>query len=661
MQASSNRKSLNRPFIQLSVITFIVVSTIIIVNIASWQTTQSVSQQTSQLIHNTVPQLKVLNNLESIANKRILNLYIYYSTLDARHWENFTALQDEFNKQRSSLVQGNSIFNYHEALETFNEELNKSAKLFHDEMQNKSSRDWDKVRTFLALAQSNTDQLIHALDIASDVTRVETVDSTQMTLAEVLQLKNIQMWFSIAIGFAACMLIFMLHGKLVDQKKLHKQTYFDNLTGLPNRKQLEAEWKNNNTTKKFNKLFLIKLDQYHLIASTYGHNFADEAALQVTERLATLRNSYRDIGLYQFSRSAWLINITNHSQNISETSLAEKAISIIANQPLILDDRELSVTCSIGITDFPDSGTSIDEPLKNANSALYESQKSGRNTYTVFHPRIKEKINKLIAIECNLREALYKDEFELYYQPKIDTSNQTSCSAEALIRWHHNGQIVSPSDFIPIAERSNLIIDIGNWVIDEACHQMSKWEKIGLAAKTISVNISPKHFLAPDFVNTVKYALIRHEIPAHCLELEITEEATMQNSNIIINKLKELKSLGVTISIDDFGTGYSSLSYIRELPIDTIKIDKSFIDAMTKSNNDLVIVQMIIQLAKKLNLKVVAEGVETEQQQHILSKYECDYLQGYLFSKPLSTDKYKQYLIQSDSISHTMHAKSSLQ
>ena len=192
-------------------------------------------------------------------------------------------------------------------------------------------------------------------------------------------------------------------------------------------------------------------------------------------------------------------------------------------------------------------------------------------------------------------------------------------------------------------------MDIGNWVIDEACYHIHRWRKNGYKSRKVAVNISPKHLLATDFVDTVLDALKRHQLPAHSLELEITEEAMADDPETIISRLQALQKIGVTISIDDFGTGYSSLSYIRALPVDTIKIDKSFISAMTNSSNDLAIVLMIIQLAKKLDLTVVAEGVETKRQQKILTRFKCDFLQGYLFSPPLDADKYEQYLLKSES------------
>ncbi len=259
-------------------------------------------------------------------------------------------------------------------------------------------------------------------------------------------------------------------------------------------------------------------------------------------------------------------------------------------------------------------------------------------------------------MEYNLRDALHKNEFQLFFQRKINVNDNSICSAEALIRWQHDGQIVSPADFIPVAEKSNLIIAIGNWVIDEACHQINQWRKTDMGTTNVSVNISPKHFLASDFIETVQNTLKRYDLPAPCLELEITEQAMMIDSDIVIRRLKILKDIGVRLSIDDFGTGFSSLSYIRTLPIDLIKIDQSFIRSMLNSDRDLTIVQMIIQLCKKLNLEVVAEGIETEQQKNVLISFDCDYLQGYLFNKPLRVTDYEQFMAKT---SNTLHASQS--
>lgn len=394
-----------------------------------------------------------------------------------------------------------------------------------------------------------------------------------------------------------------------------------------------------------------------IIASTFSHNIADLAVLQTTQRLKqTIDNIPEETLLYQFSSSSWLLEVNKDHNGESSKSIAQEILRKISNEPLKIDEREISVTCSIGISDLPAHGNSISELLRNADSALYKSQTSGRNTFAIFHAGIKEKTKKLLKMEYNLRDALHKNEFQLFFQRKINVNDNSICSAEALIRWQHDGQIVSPADFIPVAEKSNLIIAIGNWVIDEACHQINQWRKTDMGTTNVSVNISPKHFLASDFIETVQNTLKRYDLPAPCLELEITEQAMMIDSDIVIRRLKILKDIGVRLSIDDFGTGFSSLSYIRTLPIDLIKIDQSFIHSMLNSDRDLAIVQMIIQLCKKLNLEVVAEGVETEQQKNVLISFDCDYLQGYLFSKPLRVTDYEQFMAKT---SNTLHASQS--
>lgn len=394
-----------------------------------------------------------------------------------------------------------------------------------------------------------------------------------------------------------------------------------------------------------------------IIASTFSHNIADLAVLQTTQRLKqTIDNIPEETLLYQFSSSSWLLEVNKDHNGESSKSIAQEILRKISNEPLKIDEREISVTCSIGISDLPAHGNSISELLRNADSALYKSQTSGRNTFAIFHAGIKEKTKKLLKMEYNLRDALHKNEFQLFFQRKINVNDNSICSAEALIRWQHDGQIVSPADFIPVAEKSNLIIAIGNWVIDEACHQINQWRKTDMGTTNVSVNISPKHFLASDFIETVQNTLKRYDLPAPCLELEITEHAMMIDSDIVIRRLKILKDIGVRLSIDDFGTGFSSLSYIRTLPIDLIKIDQSFIHSMLNSDRDLAIVQMIIQLCKKLNLEVVAEGVETEQQKNVLISFDCDYLQGYLFSKPLRVTDYEQFMAKT---SNTLHASQS--
>jgi EAL domain-containing protein (putative c-di-GMP-specific phosphodiesterase class I) len=298
------------------------------------------------------------------------------------------------------------------------------------------------------------------------------------------------------------------------------------------------------------------------------------------------------------------------------------------------------MTASIGIALYPDDGTDVDDLLKNAEKAMRHTKSEGKNNYHFYSSSMHSSVLELLTLESDLHKALERDELVLYYQPKVDAATRMVKGMEALIRWKHPDKgLIPPLQFIPLAETSGLIIPIGEFVIRTACGQIKTWQEAGYKQMNIALNVSSRQFDQQDLMEIVKEAIKDAMIPPQCLELEITESIIMRNPEKAIRTLTELKAMGIQIAIDDFGTGYSSLSYLKRLPLDFLKIDQSFVRNLASDPNDQAIVRATIAMAHSLNLKTIAEGVETEEQLSFLQEHGCDEIQGYLFSRPLPAEE----------------------
>jgi EAL domain-containing protein (putative c-di-GMP-specific phosphodiesterase class I) len=308
--------------------------------------------------------------------------------------------------------------------------------------------------------------------------------------------------------------------------------------------------------------------------------------------------------------------------------------------PFILDTYELFVTASIGVSLYPTDGESLDHLVKKADIAMYYAKGEGRNNVQFYSPRMDENADKRLLLETSLRKALDNREFRVYYQPKVDIVTKKITAMEALIRWEHPMLgLVSPGEFIPLAEETGLIIPIGEWVLRAACMQNRQWLRQGLPQMRVAVNLSGYQFQQKNLLETIREILGETGLSADLLELEITESVIMQNPDFAVAVLNQLRDLGVHISIDDFGTGYSSLAHLKRFSVNTLKIDKSFVRDVEINSADAAITTAIIAMGNSLNLKVIAEGVETEGQLSFLSDNNCDEVQGYLFSTPMPADK----------------------
>lgn len=419
-------------------------------------------------------------------------------------------------------------------------------------------------------------------------------------------------------------------------KALEHMALHDVLTHLPNRALLEDRIEQARQTalrnnSRFTILFM-DLDGFKTVNDAYGHAVGDELLIETAKRIRSGIRGEDTVARFGGDEFVVLSQIDG-AEDIA--TLAAKIVDLVA-RPYNIRGFELRLSASIGIAIYPEDGLDADALLINADAAMYYRKDMGRNGYSFFDPSMNANAEGHLQLVQDLRKAVEQGELLLHYQPRFDDPNGPPQGAEALVRWLHPRRgLIMPDDFIPTAERTGLIIDIDNWVLNEACRQLKEWRDQG-HDWTVSVNLSPLQFAHADLIQTVGSALRRHGLPPGCLVLEITESTAMRNVDASMTILRQLDELGVKISIDDFGTGYSSLLYLKRLPASELKIDRGFISELVRDTEDAAIVSAIIALGKALQLKIVAEGVETPAQQEFLSELGCDSLQGYLLGHPVS-------------------------
>lgn len=428
-----------------------------------------------------------------------------------------------------------------------------------------------------------------------------------------------------------------------NNEQIHNHAYYDMLTNLPNRILLNDRLSFMVNHAKRNKtnmaILLMDLNRFKLINDTLGFSAGDSLLQTIANRL---KSCLRDVdGVFRLGDDEFGILLEEIAQPQDAARVAKRLLAV-CSLPFQFYDHELYVTVSIGISIFPTDGDEIEVLLKNAEAAMNRAKELGINNYQHYMPTMNAKAFEQLTLEHNLRKAIQKDQFLVYYQPQIDLITQKIIGAEALVRWQHPELgMISPDQFIPIAEETGLILPLGEWVLRTACQQAKYWcDQLGTRF-VISVNLSSRQFQQQDLVSTVYRVLRDIQLPPELLELEITETLGMKNPELTLKTLHELKSMGIHIAIDDFGTGYSSLSYLKKFPIDTLKIDRSFVSDINGDSNDDAIVVAVIALAQSLKLNVIAEGVETPEQADYLLEHGCERIQGYIFSPPVSAKDFE--------------------
>ncbi|HAE99928.1 MAG TPA: hypothetical protein DCO68_03110 [Methylophilaceae bacterium] len=427
--------------------------------------------------------------------------------------------------------------------------------------------------------------------------------------------------------------------------------YYDTLTNLPNRRLLVDRLKNallkSQRTGRNGALLFIDLDHFKTLNDSLGHYVGDLLLQQVAERLTSILRESDTVA--RLGGDEYVVMLEGLSGNVDEAVaqagfVGEKILTLL-KEPFQLDTKVYQNTVSIGIALFSSNYQSFEEVLKHADIAMYQAKKHGRNSLRFFDPNMQMVIHARMELEYELRKAIELEQFQLYYQIQIDHLGNP-IGAEALIRWNHPEQgLVSPLHFIPLAEETGLILPIGQWVLKEACKQLKTWEQTEQTKRfTLSINISAIQFHKNDFVETVVACFQHCKIDHSLLKFELTESILLEDIEDAVSKMNSLKNLGIQFSLDDFGTGYSSLQYLKLLPLDQLKIDQSFVRDLVEDKSDRAIVRTIIAIAESLELKVIAEGVETEEQLSLLAKKGCKYYQGYLFGRPVPIDEFNNLL-----------------
>ncbi|MBD0384493.1 putative bifunctional diguanylate cyclase/phosphodiesterase [Paenibacillus sedimenti] len=450
---------------------------------------------------------------------------------------------------------------------------------------------------------------------------------------------------------SACSLVYILFRKFKQletaEREIRQIAYYDLLTGLPNRRYFMDSFtmKLNNlqqTNGSLMAVMFIDLDQFKWVNDSMGHEAGDLLLVEVVNRMKRCvrhKDFLARLGGDEFV--LWLpdLEIAEDAQYVA------KMIVETLNMPVYLQDREVRITPSIGICMYPEHGSDINVLMKNADMAMYHAKVNGGNSYQIYRPAMEKRVNNYFQIVSEFHKSLFRKEFELYYQPRIDFKTGRLESVEALIRWNHPERgLIMPMEFISIAEESNFILPLGEWILKEACRQNKMWQDRGFPAVRVAVNVSVKQLQQPDFARKLRDIMEETGMDPERLEIEMTESTLMTDTNQMLITFEELKKIGVYLSIDDFGTGYSSLSYLKRLAVHALKIDRSFIRDLPEDEDSVTITEMIIGLAHNLRLEVIAEGVETVQQHNFLLERGCKKAQGYLYSKPLTESQLAEML-----------------
>jgi diguanylate cyclase (GGDEF)-like protein/PAS domain S-box-containing protein len=425
------------------------------------------------------------------------------------------------------------------------------------------------------------------------------------------------------------------------EEQFRRLAHYDSLTRLPNRSLFYDRLAHGIAQARRNvwtlAVLFIDVDRFKHVNDTFGHTAGDQLLKQVSERLSECVRSDDTVG--RLSGDEFAIVLSRVAAPEDAATVAQKIVDEL-NLPFQLEGAELFVTASIGITVYPNDSEEQDALIRNADVAMYRAKERGRNNYQFYTPEMNRRTREMLNMEGELRRALERDEFVMHYQPKVSLATGQITGVEALLRWRHPERgLVPPGDFIPLLEETGLIVQAGERVLDLVCEQINCWEREGIEPLPVAVNLSARQFLAPDLAGSIRRVLEAHHVNPGLLEVEITESAIMTNADEAIRTLETLEALGVKTSVDDFGTGYSSLGYLKRFPLYALKIDRSFVRDITTDPDDATITQAVISMAHSLQLKVIAEGVETEAQLEFLERYGCDEVQGFLYSKPIPGDE----------------------
>lgn len=430
------------------------------------------------------------------------------------------------------------------------------------------------------------------------------------------------------------------------ENEIERRKYTDTLTGVANRyaylQRMETLLQSSANREYHHAVLFLDLDRFKQVNDTLGHSVADEMLISVTQRIQSVLKN-KDI-VARYGGDEFIITITNIHHMQEAVQVAEKIVHLLS-EPLPIDEQNIYISTSMGISLYPEDGTTLETLVKKADQAMYYAKQNGRNQFAFYFDDLKIDSKRVLLLDNELRKAIKQNDFTLNFQPKISLEDKTVIGMEALIRWT-NDQLgfVSPAEFIPYAEETGLIIPMSECVFRLACEAHLRLREEMDNVLPIAINISSIHFHQSDFIDTVKMIFEAYNCSPQDFELELTERTVMNNERDSIRKLVQLKNMGFKLSIDDFGTGYSSLSYLVQFPLDYLKIDRSFIQYITSIADKQAVVDAIIQMAHRLHMKVIAEGVEQKDQVKLLEKLGCDMIQGYYYAKPMPLDEFVAFL-----------------
>lgn len=512
-----------------------------------------------------------------------------------------------------------------------------------DKILNSTPIDWDEARAVLVEMSIDTGEITQALSYIRESIEQAVYEAGRSTEERVSRIPKLVVLYSMIILLISLLVAYHIHARTRAEEELAYNATHDPITGKFNRLALEDQINQWNHDQDTQMLTIASINRFERLVSTLGHEVADQALSVIAEHLLS-QTRLLETQIFRLDGGNFALLYPSLKGTL-RTDIEMILDSL--KQPLVVNQYELLISITCGSARFPVDGSDAVTLIRNANMAL-EHAKRMNVRFVGYAATLDLQTTQKLALETALGYAVSNHELMLYYQPQMDLKTKKILGFEALVRWKHNGKIISPMEFIPVAEESGLIVSIGEWILREACQQAVNWKKAGFSDLIIAVNISARQFQDPRFLEVATLALKDSGATPAMIELEITESTIMNNPEHVVAELQNLRKMGFTLAIDDFGTGYSSLAYLKRFPIHKLKIDKSFIDPLvnTSSNQEHAIVHAIVQMGQNLGLRVIAEGVETQAQVTQLERLSCDEIQGYWLSKPLPLSEVQNFLTQ---------------